>query len=44
MILISIDDHVIEPRDMFDAHVPARWKDRAPKSVLNEQGIERGWP
>ena len=41
MILISIDDHVIEPRTMFDAHVPARWKDRAPKSVLNEQGIER---
>jgi predicted TIM-barrel fold metal-dependent hydrolase len=41
MILISIDDHVIEPRDMFDAHVPARWKDRAPRSVLNEQGIER---
>jgi len=41
MILVSIDDHVIEPRDMFDAHVPARWKDQAPRSVVNEQGIER---
>ncbi len=26
MILVSIDDHVIEPRDMFDAHVPGGWK------------------
>jgi predicted TIM-barrel fold metal-dependent hydrolase len=41
MILISIDDHVIEPRDMFDNHVPARWRDRAPKSVVSDQGIER---
>jgi hypothetical protein len=24
MIILSIDDHVIEPPDMFDAHVPAR--------------------
>ena len=23
MILVSIDDHVIEPPDMFDRHVPA---------------------
>src|SRR5258708_35193321 len=41
MTLISIDDHVIEPRNMFDAHVPARWRDKAPRSVLNEHGIER---
>ncbi len=41
MILVSIDDHVIEPRDMFDDHVPGRWKDQAPKSVVNDQGIER---
>jgi predicted TIM-barrel fold metal-dependent hydrolase len=41
MILVSIDDHVIEPRDMFDHHVPDRWKDQAPRSVLNDQGIER---
>ena len=41
MILVSIDDHVIEPRDMFDQHVPDRWKDQAPRSVLNDEGIER---
>ncbi len=40
LILVSIDDHVIEPRDMFDRHVPARWKDEAPKSVMGDDGIE----
>lgn len=30
-VLISIDDHVIEPPDMFDRHIPARFKDRAPR-------------
>ena len=28
LILVSIDDHVIEPRDMFDAHVPEKYRDR----------------
>jgi len=41
MILVSNDDHVIEPRDMFDHHVPNRWKDQAPRSVVNDDGIER---
>src|SRR5688572_5555286 len=41
MILVSIDDHVVEPRDMFDAHVPERWKDQAPKIVRGPDGIER---
>lgn len=39
LILISIDDHVVEPPDMFDRHVPARWKDQAPKSVVGDNGI-----
>ncbi|MET0628722.1 MAG: amidohydrolase family protein [Acidimicrobiia bacterium] len=41
MILVSIDDHVIEPRDMFERHVPEKWRDEAPRSVVNEQGMER---
>jgi len=41
MILVSIDDHVIEPRDMFERHVPAKYRSQAPKSVLNDEGIER---
>jgi len=30
MILISVDDHVIEPPDMFKNHMPEKYKDQAP--------------
>ncbi len=40
MILVSIDDHVIEPPDMYRRHVPAKWLDEAPKVVRNERGID----
>ncbi|HEX5588576.1 MAG TPA: amidohydrolase family protein [Acidimicrobiia bacterium] len=33
MVLISIDDHIIEPADMFDRHMPAKYADLAPKYV-----------
>ena len=38
MIMVSIDDHMVEPPDMFDNHVPAKWKDRVPKVARNEAG------
>jgi predicted TIM-barrel fold metal-dependent hydrolase len=41
MILVSIDDHVVEPRDMFERHVPARWRDQAPRIVRGDDGFER---
>ncbi|HEY7106168.1 MAG TPA: amidohydrolase family protein [Acidimicrobiia bacterium] len=41
MILVSIDDHMIEPPDMFKNHVPAKWADKAPKVVRNDQGIDQ---
>jgi predicted TIM-barrel fold metal-dependent hydrolase len=41
LILISVDDHICEPADMFDAHVPARWKDVAPRVV--EQDGKHQW-
>ena len=37
MILISVDDHVVEPPDMFDGHVPEKYRDLAPRSVRKEQ-------
>jgi predicted TIM-barrel fold metal-dependent hydrolase len=43
LILVSIDDHVIEPRDMFDGHVPAKYRDEAPKIVMDDEGIEKWW-
>src|SRR5438309_11995219 len=41
MILVSIDDHMIEPPNMYENHVPAKWADLAPKVVRNEQGIDQ---
>jgi hypothetical protein len=41
-ILISVDDHICEPADMFDAHVPARYRDRAPR-VVEEDGGAQQW-
>jgi predicted TIM-barrel fold metal-dependent hydrolase len=40
MILVSIDDHIIEPEDMFDRHMPERWRDEAPKFVHGENGLD----
>jgi predicted TIM-barrel fold metal-dependent hydrolase len=40
MILVSIDDHVIEPADMFSRHVPAKWVDEAP-TVVDVDGVEQ---
>jgi predicted TIM-barrel fold metal-dependent hydrolase len=28
--LISVDDHVLEPRDLWSEHLPAKFRDRAP--------------
>ncbi len=32
MIMISVDDHICEPPDMWEKHLPAKWKDQAPKT------------
>jgi predicted TIM-barrel fold metal-dependent hydrolase len=41
LVLISIDDHIVEPREMFDNHVPDRWKAEAPRLEMDDKGIER---
>ena len=40
MIVVSVDDHVCEPPDMWDQHLPAKWKDRAPKMVRKSDGSD----
>ena len=40
LILVSIDDHFIEPPDMYKNHVPAKWQDEVPKVVRSEQGVD----
>ena len=39
-ILISVDDHVIEPPDMFDGRLPAALADRAPRIVEGDDGSQ----
>jgi predicted TIM-barrel fold metal-dependent hydrolase len=41
LILISVDDHIAEPADMFEAHVPQRYKDRAPRVVVEPGGTQQ---
>ena len=31
MILVSVDDHVVEPPDVFENHLPAKYQDIAPR-------------
>src|SRR5262249_15906767 len=38
LILISVDDHLVEPPDLFEGRLPAKYQDSAPKVVRNERG------
>ena len=41
LILVSIDDHVVEPPDMFLRHVPAKYRDEAPTVVTDDNGVDQ---
>jgi predicted TIM-barrel fold metal-dependent hydrolase len=43
LILISIDDHICEPSTMFDAHVPERYRDQAPRVITEDNGVQQWW-
>jgi predicted TIM-barrel fold metal-dependent hydrolase len=38
LILVSVDDHVIEPAHMFDGRVPKKYEDKAPRFVRRDDG------
>ncbi len=40
LILVSVDDHVVEPPDMFEGRVPAKYAGREPKVVHNDDGTD----
>ena len=40
LIMISVDDHVVEPPDMFEGRIPAKYADAAPKVVKQEDGSD----
>jgi predicted TIM-barrel fold metal-dependent hydrolase len=41
LILVSVDDHICEPADMFEAHVPDRYRDLAPRVVDEPDGSQQ---
>jgi predicted TIM-barrel fold metal-dependent hydrolase len=38
LILVSVDDHVVEPPDVFEKHLPARYQEFAPKLKERDDG------
>jgi len=38
MILVSVDDHIVEPPGMWDDRLPAKYEDLAPKLVTRADG------
>ncbi len=40
MIMVSVDDHVVEPPDMFEQHLADKWKSRAPRVVRKKDGCD----
>jgi predicted TIM-barrel fold metal-dependent hydrolase len=43
MILISVDDHIAEPADMFEGHVPAKYREHVPRVETDEHGHQQWW-
>lgn len=38
LVLVSVDDHVVEPPDMFEGRLPVKYRDLAPKVVHTPTG------
>jgi predicted TIM-barrel fold metal-dependent hydrolase len=38
LILVSTDDHVIEPAHLFDGRLPAKYQDKAPRFITRPDG------
>ena len=39
-LIVSVDDHVVEPPDVFEHHLPAKYKDIAPRVEHREDGTD----
>jgi len=40
MVLVSVDDHIVEPREMYVNNLPKEWHDRAPRMAKDEKGAD----
>ena len=43
MILVSVDDHIIEPPTVFERHLPKRWTERAPRLAYDRATGLQTW-
>ncbi len=41
MVMVSIDDHLIEPPDVFEKFMPEKYRDQAPQMVHQPDGTDR---
>jgi len=39
-IFISVDDHLIEPPEMFDGRLPAKFQELAPRLITKDDGSQ----
>ena len=37
MILVSVDDHLVEPPHLFDGRLSAKFADKAPRVISNDK-------
>jgi predicted TIM-barrel fold metal-dependent hydrolase len=40
LVMVSVDDHVVEPPDMFDGRLPSKYADAAPRVVRRDDGTD----
>ncbi|HMQ24642.1 MAG TPA: amidohydrolase family protein [Acidimicrobiales bacterium] len=40
LILVSVDDHVVEPPDLFEGRLPAAYVDLAPRVITKDDGTD----
>jgi predicted TIM-barrel fold metal-dependent hydrolase len=40
MVLVSVDDHAVEPPDLFEGRLPRRYADVAPRAVRKDDGTD----
>ena len=38
MIMVSVDDHVVEPPHLFTTHAPAKYRDKMPQFKVRDNG------
>lgn len=41
---VYVDDHLVEPPDMFEGHIPDKYKEDVPKLVKREDGTDAWVP